>query len=317
MTRPSDLPPSERFSHGTRSRYVCGCRCDLCKKSNRDRYQSRMKRLREAEAGCLPNEEPKWKKFKRVSEKTGTTEFVGRACPGTGGRPCVKGGAWLRGRKVCLPCVERATVWDGLVDATPARKHLRALSRRGVGYKTVADAAGVGHTMLFEVITRTRRRIRAQHEKKILAVDEGARADASLVPSQRSRKLLNKMLAMGYTRAWLSKQLGAKGYAGVFQGKERGQITAKMELKIEKLYRKIESGELEQARPHVDARQTYRILHELMLDFTQGSLEKLLKYKIQEEPPDKVTRRVADRVLRLYENRQPDEIEQLVKRRSR
>lgn len=34
--RPHDLPSAERFAHGTRSRYVIGCRCDSCRLANRE-----------------------------------------------------------------------------------------------------------------------------------------------------------------------------------------------------------------------------------------------------------------------------------------
>jgi hypothetical protein len=36
MSRPNDLPAIDKFPHGTRARYVSGCRCDLCRKANRD-----------------------------------------------------------------------------------------------------------------------------------------------------------------------------------------------------------------------------------------------------------------------------------------
>lgn len=41
--RPTDMPPAERFEHGTRARYVCGCRCDECRRSNREYARSRAK----------------------------------------------------------------------------------------------------------------------------------------------------------------------------------------------------------------------------------------------------------------------------------
>ncbi len=33
--RPADLPPADRYAHGTRARYVSGCRCDDCRRANR------------------------------------------------------------------------------------------------------------------------------------------------------------------------------------------------------------------------------------------------------------------------------------------
>ena len=36
MTRPADMSPPERFPHGTRARYVSRCRCDECRRANRE-----------------------------------------------------------------------------------------------------------------------------------------------------------------------------------------------------------------------------------------------------------------------------------------
>jgi hypothetical protein len=42
-SRPGDLPDAERFAHGTRSRYVAGCRCEPCTASNREYARLRQK----------------------------------------------------------------------------------------------------------------------------------------------------------------------------------------------------------------------------------------------------------------------------------
>lgn len=39
--RPADLPPAERFAHGTRARYTSGCRCDDCRRANREYARTR------------------------------------------------------------------------------------------------------------------------------------------------------------------------------------------------------------------------------------------------------------------------------------
>ena len=41
--RPSDLPPPDRYPHGTRARYVAAkCRCDACREANRRYYHERV-----------------------------------------------------------------------------------------------------------------------------------------------------------------------------------------------------------------------------------------------------------------------------------
>lgn len=45
-SRPTDLPPAHRFTHGTRSRYVAGCRCEPCTTANREYARAQQKRVR-------------------------------------------------------------------------------------------------------------------------------------------------------------------------------------------------------------------------------------------------------------------------------
>lgn len=43
MSRPSDMPSIDAFAHGTRAKYVCGCRCDACRTANRMYARKRAK----------------------------------------------------------------------------------------------------------------------------------------------------------------------------------------------------------------------------------------------------------------------------------
>ncbi len=61
MSRPSDMPTIEAFEHGTRAKYVCGCRCENCRTANRVYAHKRAKTkifhgpnpLVPAETACL------------------------------------------------------------------------------------------------------------------------------------------------------------------------------------------------------------------------------------------------------------------------
>lgn len=44
-SRPSDLPPAEKWAHGVRARYISGCRCDLCRVAN-TQYENQRARAR-------------------------------------------------------------------------------------------------------------------------------------------------------------------------------------------------------------------------------------------------------------------------------
>jgi len=41
VTRPFDMPKAERWQHGVRARYVCGCRCEECRRANREYVHKR------------------------------------------------------------------------------------------------------------------------------------------------------------------------------------------------------------------------------------------------------------------------------------
>ena len=44
--RPVDLPPAERYLHGSRARYVTGCRCAPCREANNEYARMRQKLVR-------------------------------------------------------------------------------------------------------------------------------------------------------------------------------------------------------------------------------------------------------------------------------
>lgn len=209
--RPADLPGPDRLKHGTRSRYVAGCRCDACRASNTAYYHQRQREALEAlkdspgrpVAGQVPRAwtAPSGAKQVRVFRLP---------CPGVDGQPC-SAGSYLRVDSkggVCGRCRERL-VWNGLVPAAPARAHLAQLSAQGVGRRSVAAAADVGETTLSEIITGRQLQIRRRAEARILAVDAGAVAGGALVPAGPTWELLEDLLARGFSRRELARRLGS------------------------------------------------------------------------------------------------------------
>lgn len=243
---------------GTRAGYVSGCRCRACRDANRDRYRNRQARIREMAAEVQPN----------GPGLPGTMVRGGREvrilrCPGTGGHPCVvKGASWLKGRAVCLACVERATVWDGQVPVARAREHLLELRERGVGYKSVAAACDVSHTTLGRVLANVGT-IRASTERRILAVDEGARADSALVPADRTNSIIAEMRARGFTLRHLGRLFGYQSPSHLQVG-ALARVHASTEALAEKLWRRVERGELAPERVLADARAERAWLLELL-----------------------------------------------------
>ncbi len=172
--RPHDLPPAERYQHGTRARYVTGCRCSPCRAANSEyaRYRAKV----------------------------------------------------------------RDEDWNGLVDAAPARRHLRKLSAAGVGYKSVGDACDVARSTLAEVLTGKKTQLRARTAKAILAVSAKAVADHALVDAAPLWRRIAELQCEGFTKAELARRLGFKREAIQF-GKRR--VLARTVQRVERFYQRV------------------------------------------------------------------------------
>jgi hypothetical protein len=135
----------------------------------------------------------------------------------------------------------RAGEWNGIVSADAARKHILALSRKGLGYKAVAAAAGVATSIVFAVRKGHHRRIRAESSKRILAVDLSCRADGELIDAAPTWRLLDELLGAGYTKSQLARWLGYQVPALQIK---RGRITALTASRVERMYRMVKEGRL-------------------------------------------------------------------------
>lgn len=235
MARPADLPSAERFPHGIRARYVTGCRCDECRAANRRAYHERQARGRAAAAAVTTQGGPAPQAW-TAPDGTRRTRVYKRACPGVNGRPCPKR-AHLRADStggVCGTC-RMALTWNGLVDAGPARRHIKALSRVGVGRDAVAAASDVGVTTIQDIRSGAKRKIRKATADRILAVDQGAAADRAYIPAEPTwRKVQELVLEDDFTQGEIARRLG---YAAPALQLGRGRITAKNALRVDRLYR--------------------------------------------------------------------------------
>jgi hypothetical protein len=130
-----------------------------------------------------------------------------------------------------------------IVDASAARAHIKKLSRAGVGYKSVADAAGIAHGIAFQIRSGERRRIRQSTERKILAVDKSAIADRALVPATPTWKLLDELLEDGYTKTQIAKWLGSKAKIPALQV-ARDLVTAETAMRVHRMFQAVRAGRL-------------------------------------------------------------------------
>lgn len=161
-------------THGTRTRYVAGCRCNPCRGANTQYENGRRK-------------------------------------------------ARLAGD------------WNGLVSAEPARRHLRYLQRKGVGYQSVSAASDIGATNVLAIRIGKCVRIHARTERRLLAVTPDMLGDRALVPAGRLWRRIAQLLEEGFTKAALARQLGRAKPALVFG---RVRVTARSDADVERLWRK-------------------------------------------------------------------------------
>jgi hypothetical protein len=180
--RPASLKPARILfasrAHGTRHRYLAGCRCLPCRAANSrySVYRDRMKRL------------------------------------GLG---------------------------DPLVDATPARKYLRHLSKQGIGRRAVRRATGLSENVLQKIKTGRRLQIRALTEKKILELGANCPGKAQIVPAAGAWRMINQLLREGFTKAELARRLGFATPAIQFN---RRRITRRSIERVTEFYRGIMAG---------------------------------------------------------------------------
>jgi DNA-binding Xre family transcriptional regulator len=238
------------YDHGTRARYVSGCHCADCKASNTRYYHERRARELEALAELEPGPPARERPIAhlKLDRRTGRRVLhrFKNPCPGLGRTEAEQeaGCPWasfLRkdSQAVCMRC-RAESVADHLVDTARARRRIRALSKKGIGYKAVADAAGISHTIVMRIRAGTKKQIRLSTERRILALDEGARADASLVDAGPTWKILDELLAEeGFTKTELARRLGYKRQAPSLQIKRGGKILARTAHKIERFYRML------------------------------------------------------------------------------
>lgn len=163
------------------------------------------------------------------------------------GKPCGTRLKYIAGCR-CLRCrmsnanyetsrarARAAGDWNGVVDAAPARAHIKKLARAGVGYRMIAQVTDVARTVVFGIKMGTRVRARARTIRKILAVTAQQRGDATCVSAKHTWMLIGQLLEEGYTKTSLAQQLG---YTRALQ-LNKDRVTAKNAAKVQRLYTRL------------------------------------------------------------------------------
>jgi hypothetical protein len=157
----------------------------------------------------------------------------------------------------CAPCraantayeTERAKArargdYNGIVSAEPVVAHLRELSaKHGVGYKSAAEAANVSRTIVAQMLSGERRHCRAMTAKRLLSVDASCVADGARVKARQAWRLLDELIADGYTKTQLAEWLGSTANPPQLQY-SRDHMTAASVLKVQRLYKAIRAGRM-------------------------------------------------------------------------
>jgi hypothetical protein len=125
--------------------------------------------------------------------------------------------------------------WNGLVPAGKAQRHLRVLSRNGVGRRSVSLAGDIAESTIWKIYTGARSQIRKRTERKILGVKTYHRADYSLVEAAPTWRKIKTLLVEGYTKRQLAEALGYKNRTLQFP---KARITARNALRVERLWHK-------------------------------------------------------------------------------
>jgi hypothetical protein len=161
---------------------------------------------------------------------------------------------------------------NGLVDASQARAHLLKLSRRGVGRKTAADAAKVAASVVSKIIDGQRTRIRAQTEKRILAVTETTAADGARKSARATWRMLDELIDAGYSRARLGSEILGRQVPSLQIS--RRLVKVKTEARVRAVYDRLRLANTKEAAL---ARARLQELREegFRVDRIQGEVDRL------------------------------------------
>lgn len=97
-----------------------------------------------------------------------------------------------------------------LVDSARARRHVKNLMKRGMGFKRIAETAGVPASAVGSIIwgrhDRAAKRIRRETEAALLRV-ELELADGAKVDGTEARAIVEELLARGWTKRSIGRQV--------------------------------------------------------------------------------------------------------------
>jgi len=124
-----------------------------------------------------------------------------------------------------------------IVSAERAKAHLAWLSSRGIGRKTAADAAKVAASVVSLIVDGHRLKIRAQTERRILAVTEAAAADRARIDGTETLRRLAELVACGYTKSRIASEIIGRPVRGLQIRASR--VTARTAERVRVVYERL------------------------------------------------------------------------------
>lgn len=166
--------------HGTRARYVAGCRCEACTTANTAYGKEVYRRHRAGET-------------------------------------------------------------NPIVLAETARKHIKKLSKHGVGNRSIAEVSGVRYRTISLIRSGEQLRIRKSAEIAILNVGTDAATGRALIDAKPTLKVLDELVERGYSKAQLARWLGFKHPDLQIRGP---RVTAETAAKVRRMVALLDAGKL-------------------------------------------------------------------------
>jgi len=154
--------------------------------------------------------------------------------------------------------------WNGIVSADKARRHIKKLSKLGVGRRAVAAATDISDTILFEIRSGTRKNIRARTERLILAVTTDVRGEAFLVPAGPTWALIDELIAAGHTKSEIALGIGRKTPALQL---DKTTITLRNEAAVKRLHARL----IQPDQGMVNASKAVRLIEQLRAELFPAS----------------------------------------------
>src|SRR3990167_4998521 len=152
----------------------------------------------------------------------------------------------------CLPCRlvgaqykrHRKASPAGVIDAAPARAHLRMLKGKGVGVRQVSRLTGISQPRIDDIRSGDVRVAKRSTIERLLACP-AKRAPRVIVTAWWAKRQLDALLTEGYTVAFLTERIGVK--VSTVQAAEK--VRAKVANRIAALYRRLLDDDAMDTKP--------------------------------------------------------------------